>query len=215
MAQSEQEKLVAYTESKGWRHQFVNPTGWAGELVGRLMAVKNAYMHDCVLDVLDIKPDDAILEVGFGHGRFIELAAKRAANGRVHGIDHSETMVRQASKRCRKLVGEGRVELRRGSVAQLPFDDHSFSKVVDINCFHHWPIKERCLDEVKRVLRPGGCLCLALRHRAEKPGKLTAPGMGELEIAEAQGLLERMAYKNVRRIDREMARLVTCLIGEV
>lgn len=51
------------------------------------------------LALVDIQPDDRVLEIGFGPGIAIERAAELARRGKVIGVDHSELMLRQASRR--------------------------------------------------------------------------------------------------------------------
>jgi ubiquinone/menaquinone biosynthesis C-methylase UbiE len=107
----------------GWREQFGRPSGLLGRAVGRLMAAKNHYMNQLAVEVLNVQPDDQVLEIGFGPGRAIEMVAAGMTNGFVSGVDHSEVMLRQAAKRNRKLIEAGRVELRQASVSRLPYAD--------------------------------------------------------------------------------------------
>ncbi len=65
----------------GWRAQFACPTGAVGRMVGHLMAVKNAKMNRFAVETLDAQPDDQVLEIGFGHGRAIQMIAERAPRG--------------------------------------------------------------------------------------------------------------------------------------
>ena len=45
-----------------------------------------------VVSQLDVQPTDRILEIGFGPGVAVGELARRATNGRIYGIDHSEVM---------------------------------------------------------------------------------------------------------------------------
>ena len=115
------------------------PSGWLGWLIGSLMARETAAANDAVLAVLDLVETDRVLDVGFGHGRTVEQAAAAATRGRVAGIDLSEEMLRLASRRCRRLVAEGRVELRRGDAAALPYPAQAFDKVLSVHTLYFWP----------------------------------------------------------------------------
>ena len=77
--------------------QFGRPSGWLGRIAGSLMA-KGADDDRWLVDLLDVQPEDRVLEVGFGPGVAIELLAARASRGRVAGVDPSDVMVRQATK---------------------------------------------------------------------------------------------------------------------
>ena len=61
--------------------------------------------------LLDVQPQDHILEIGFGPGLAIRELARRATDGFVLGIDHSEVMVRRAAIRNRAAIEQGRVRL--------------------------------------------------------------------------------------------------------
>ena len=51
------------------------------------------------IELLDLKEDEHVLEIGFGPGVAIQMASQRVPRGVVVGIDHSEVMLRQAMKR--------------------------------------------------------------------------------------------------------------------
>src|SRR5215813_908175 len=143
--------------------QFACPTGLPGRLAGRLMAIKNARMNEFAVEMLRIQPDDQVLEIGFGHGRTIRTIAERARAGFVAGIDLSDVMVRQAAKYNLDLIVAGRVEVRKGSVADLPYECGRFTKALAVNNYHFWPNAELNLIELRRVLREGALLVLCLR----------------------------------------------------
>ena len=42
-----------------------------GRFTGWLMGIKNAPMHEFAVEALEVKPDDCVLEIGFGHGRMM------------------------------------------------------------------------------------------------------------------------------------------------
>jgi len=55
--------------------QSSHPTGMLGWIIGSIMSRETAALNATVLDALELRPTDRILEVGFGHGRTIERAA--------------------------------------------------------------------------------------------------------------------------------------------
>jgi ubiquinone/menaquinone biosynthesis C-methylase UbiE len=141
-------------------NMFCMPKGALGQLGGQLMS-QDRWLPAWVLDLLEINPSDSVLEVGSGPGVGLELAAARAYEGRVVGIDPSETMLEMASRRNRTLIEAGRVQLRLGSVEKLPFDDATFDKAMTMNSLHLWPDPVAGLNEVKRTLRTGGRIAVA------------------------------------------------------
>ena len=72
-------------------NMFCAPKGALGRLGGQLMS-RDRWLPAWVLDLLEIKPSDSVLEVGSGPGVGLELAAARAYEGQVIGIDRSETI---------------------------------------------------------------------------------------------------------------------------
>lgn len=190
---------------------FAHPSGKGGALAGILMAFKNARMNDLAIEVLDAWPADRILEIGFGHGDTISHLAAQAWAGYVAGVDTSEVMVRQARRRNRLAIREGRVDIRRAGVSRLPFRNGRFDKVVATNCFQFWPRPEEDLREVRRVLRPGGRLLLVLRMRHPWRRKLVAPGFTSEEIEQVRTLVARAGFSGIHTESRRIGREVTLL----
>ena len=85
------------------------------------------------------------------------------------GVDASATMVRQALRRNRAAVRQGRVEIVRADAARLPFPDGHFSKAGSLNSFQFWPAPDQGLAELCRVLEPGGRVAVVLMARSDEP----------------------------------------------
>jgi SAM-dependent methyltransferase len=150
--------------------QFGRPSGPLGHLAGWLMARTDADDR-WVVELLDVQPADRVLEVGFGPGLAVALIAERVTAGLVAGVDPSEVMVRQAARRNRAAIREGRVELRRGTASALPYPDGHFTKACALHSLRFWPSAEEGLRELRRVLVPDGLLALALRMRRPGAGR--------------------------------------------
>jgi ubiquinone/menaquinone biosynthesis C-methylase UbiE len=86
-----------------------------------------------VVSLLDVRPADQVLEIGFGPGLAVAALA-RAGAGHVYGIDHSGVMLRQASRRNAAAIRAGRVTLINASVNQLPAAlDGPFDAILAVN----------------------------------------------------------------------------------
>ncbi len=96
----------------------------------------------------------------------IEYAAQTAIVGLVAGIDASETMVQAASHRNANAIKAGRVDLKHGEVASLPYEDESFDKAMTIHCIYFWANAIAGLQEIRRTLKPGGLLAITLLPKA-------------------------------------------------
>lgn len=194
-----------------WKRQFGHPSGRLGRFTGWLMGIKNAPMHAFAVEALDVQPGDKVLEIGFGHGRMVERIAARATGGFTAGVDTSDVMVAQATRRNRAAIDAGRVELKLGSVSEIPFDDGSFDKVCEANTFHHWPSRALGLEEVRRVLKPGGTLLLCIRGKAPAGKKEWAPGYSDVQIELTKETLLGAGFSGIRTEVRELGRKITCL----
>jgi ubiquinone/menaquinone biosynthesis C-methylase UbiE len=129
------------------------------------MAVETRALNDDVLRHLAVAPGERILEIGFGHGRTLERAAKASPGARFAGIDHAADMVVAVSRRARRLVQDGRLELRAGDSSALPWADATFDGGFAVHTIYFWDEPARHLSEIHRVLRPGGRLMLAFTDR--------------------------------------------------
>jgi ubiquinone/menaquinone biosynthesis C-methylase UbiE len=141
------------------------PTGLLGRALGAIMAMETRALNDQVLRQLAIVPGERILEIGFGHGRTLERAAKAHPEARFAGIDHASDVVTALARRCAALVEGGRLELIAGDSRALPWPDGSFDGVFAVHTIYFWRQAERDLAEVRRVLQPGGRLVIAFRER--------------------------------------------------
>ena len=122
------------------------PMGW---VIAKAMPRMEAGVYEIVAEMLDLQPDDELLDIGCGPGAF--LAAKAQHVRRVVGLDPSRVMLREAERRLADRIAAGTARLVTGSAAELPFEDGEFSAVTALNA----PIKHA---EAFRVLRPGGRL---------------------------------------------------------
>ena len=147
--------------------QFHQPTGLLGRLAGLIMAHRssNRERNSWTVGLLDIQPEDHVLELGFGPGLAIEEASRLAHRGRVVGLDHSETMVRVATRRNAKAIRDGRVHLELRSFEQLDDLDDRFDKILAVNALILSDDAGRVARSLHCLLRPGGTLAITFQSR--------------------------------------------------
>lgn len=145
--------------------QLRMPSGFLAKITGNKMNKSNELLYRLTLENLPIKTGDHILEIGFGNGKFFSKIFEKAKNVTAAGIDHSPEMVAQAIKINRKLVESHQLNLLAGNSDQLPFEDHVFDLVFCINVIYFWDNPALHLQEIHRVLKPGGYFCAGFRPK--------------------------------------------------
>lgn len=130
------------------------------DVVARITGYGPAYYRRAAMAV-PVRPGMTLLEAGCGTASLsLALAERMRGRGRIVGVDVAERQLEQA----RRKVGAASVpiELRRGSIAQLPLEDSSIDGICVSQVLHSLPqdVLERGLAESARVLVPGGFLGL-------------------------------------------------------
>ena len=170
-------------------NMFGRPRGMIGRLGGVMMARMNADCGVWAAALLEVNPNDRVLEVGFGPGVIIQHLSELAPAGHVAGIDPSPEMLEQARARNAIAIKDGRVDLRRGSVESLPFADNTFDKALAINSMQVWPEAATGLRAIRRVMRPGGRIALGFTRYSGQLNQgleqaLIAAGFADAQVKE-------------------------------
>ncbi len=147
--------------------QFGRPHGALGQLAGLIMAKRpsNIERNLWTLDLLDLKPGDHLLELGFGPGIAIQRAAEIIDEGHIVGVDHSETMLHQASKRNAGAIERGLVQLYLGTDETLPVFAYPFSKICSANVVQFWHDPVAVFRRLNALLAPGGIIATTYMPR--------------------------------------------------
>lgn len=111
-----------------------------------------------VVERLDVRPDDRVLEIGCGHGIAATLVCERLEEGHLTAVDRSEKMIQAATRRNAAHVEAGRAEFLVANLEELDLGERRFDKVfaVRVGLFHREP--ERARSMVERWLAPGGAV---------------------------------------------------------
>jgi ubiquinone/menaquinone biosynthesis C-methylase UbiE len=186
--------------------QFRQPRGLFGKLMGFLLSRVNRPAHKRTLGLLNIRPTDQVLEVGFGPGLAIQKAATMASQGWVAGVDFSETMVHQARKRNASAIAAGRVDLQYGSLSSRPYRADTFDKIFAVNVMYYLPEPLPVLKELWRVMKAGGRMALFLVAKEDMAKKLFAH-TGVLLLYTGEEILQLLVQAGYRRARFETRRI--------
>jgi ubiquinone/menaquinone biosynthesis C-methylase UbiE len=105
---------------------------------------------------IELKDHGEAVDLGCGPGLLVIEMARQAPGLHVTGIDLSETLLADARETARQAGVAERVDFRLGNVEEIPFPDSSLDLVVSTLSLHHWSDPLKVLNEVHRVLKPGG-----------------------------------------------------------
>ena len=95
-------------------------------------------------------------DIGCGPGLLVAELARQAPDLQVTGVDLSDDMLARGAGYARLKGVADRATFRKGDACQVPFPDRSLDLVVSTLSLHHWRDPVDALNEIVRVLRPGG-----------------------------------------------------------
>ena len=213
-------KASLVTDKSTYLQQCQKPTGWLGRFVLWSMNSRHSKVTDWGVSKISIQPTDIILDVGCGGGRTLNKLAALATQGKVYGLDYSDASVSVARKTNRQWIAMGRVDVREGSVSQLPFADGLFDLVTAVETHFWWPDLPADMREVFRVLRPGGTLVVIAeiyKGATTNTAKLAEhylprSGMKLLSVNEHRDLFVKAGFTDIQIIE-EPSKGWICGIG--
>jgi ubiquinone/menaquinone biosynthesis C-methylase UbiE len=107
-----------------------------------------------LVKALRLPSDVRVLEVGCGRGIALPVLDRLCTPRRLAGLDIDEGLLREAADNLREHGSEA--ELHHGDVRRMPFADEAFDVIIDFGTLYHIARSRAALDEIARVLAPGG-----------------------------------------------------------
>ena len=144
----------------GFFDNMRKPKGKLGKIQLKSMNKEHTPVSLWGLKHLDIQDDDIVLDIGCGGGININRMSKNAK--KVYGVDYSIESVNLSREVNRQEIYDGKVEILKGNVQDLPFEDNTFDIVTAFETVYFWPDIEKSFGEVKRVLKPGGIFLIGM-----------------------------------------------------
>lgn len=191
------------------------PTGRIGRMLhGPAPAGLPPYQR--VLQALDLGAEDVLLEIGPGGGSFLARALQVVESAAA--IDHSQDMVDETCRRNAAALAAGRLDVRLGDAASLPWADGSFTAVVMNQVFFWLPDPGTVLAEVHRVLRQGGRLAMLGASDRPTTRLVVLPyllrGMRLYGDGELTRMLEAAGFTSVDVASRGLGQYVSAVRGD-
>jgi ubiquinone/menaquinone biosynthesis C-methylase UbiE len=137
---------------------------WAAAGRGDAMEDHHSDITDQTIALMDLRPNDRVLDLGCGTGWASRRLARIATTGEVVGIDVADEMLRRAEQAS---AGIKNVRYIWGSAESIPAEDNYFTKVLSVESFYYYADQGRALDELRRVLAPGGKLFILINLYAD------------------------------------------------
>lgn len=146
--------------------QLRQPSGENARETAASMNRANRETNRRAIELLRLKAHDKVLEIGPGNGAFAAQIVTAAAHVAYIGLDWSHDMVLEAQRRNHRLAAIYPVVFQHGNAKHMHFADASFDKVLAVHTVYFWDNPQAHLQELRRVIKPSGQLCLAFGDRS-------------------------------------------------
>ena len=144
------------------------------------------FSPEALLKQCNLPVNPCLLDVGTGTGFYLQFLVQAAEpDGRVMAIDTSPEMLTHVKEKLNRWT-EGRVVLVKGAEDWLPIPDQSADLAWLVFVFHELQNPREYLDELKRVLKPGGTICIVewnKKVRDKGPPPEEVPSRAEMDGA--------------------------------
>jgi ubiquinone/menaquinone biosynthesis C-methylase UbiE len=173
---------------------------WAAAGRGDEMEDHHSDITDQTLGLMNIQPNDHILDLGCGTGWASRRMARVATAGEIVGLDVADEMLRRAEQTSSSFKN---IRYVWGSAEKIPAADSYFTQVLSVESFYYYADQEKALAELSRVMTPGAKLFILIN--LYKNNHYSLRWVSELKVpvqalseAEYKALLEKHGFKNVQ-----------------
>lgn len=130
---------------------------WYNAHAVNLFSKEGYWRHDYnyILCVLKRRNPAEMIDIGCGTGAFLARAAAVLKHTQLYGMDISQSMADAAARRL-----GGRAQITRGDAEAMSFEGERFDAATCVLSIHHYPHAQSAVNEMYRILKPGGVLCI-------------------------------------------------------
>lgn len=145
--------------------------GWAKDGRAQKLQSDHLYVTEKTMLMMELKPGERVLDLSCGAGWATRLLAQRVAQensqpGQVVGVDISGEMISLARESSREFRNIAYIQ---ASAESIPLQANRFDKILSVEAFYYYPDQDRALEEMYRVLAPGGRLFIVINIYRENP----------------------------------------------
>lgn len=186
--------------------QCMKPHGEEGIQAIENMNENHRPISEFAFESINVGENDKILDIGCGGGVNIEKFLKLTANN-VDGLDYSEVSLSQSVKRNKKAVEDGRCQVIKANVINMPIEDGMYDLVSAFETIYFWPDIENAFKEVSRIIKTNGQFMIAQgtdgNHPDDKKWLSTVEGMKVYTADELKRYLLNAGFSSVSCFKKE------------
>ncbi len=139
---------------------------WAKDGRAEKLESDHLYVTQQTMLLMDLRPGDQVLDLSCGSGWATRLLAGRVSEGAATGVDISAEMVELARQDSRGIKN---IEFLQAPADAIPLQSGRFNKILSVEAFYYYPDQDRALDEMYRLLAPGGRLFILINIYRDNP----------------------------------------------
>lgn len=210
-------------ELKELAAQLRQPKGSKGIEVADLMNDINIAMTHHAIENLNISDNDKIMELGHGNCKHLSHLLNQKSNLTYYGLELSELMYKEAERINQHFIKNKQAHFFHYNSLEIPFSNNYFNKIFTVNTIYFWSNPKHLLDELFRILKPNGTLCITFVQKEfmqqlpftaygftlydnEKLTKLISST--QFKITDSKTQTETIKSKTGDSVDREFATFI-------
>lgn len=148
-------------------NQTRKPEGFLGRLMLSGMSFGHASVADWAMSLLNIPEPLEIVELGCGNGRDAGELLKKYPGSKVTAVDYSPLSVERTKRTNKKMLEAGRIKVLDDDVSNLKLEHEKFDLATAFETIYFWPGLERCFENVKKILKPGGHFMVVMESNGQ------------------------------------------------
>ena len=202
-------------ELKEIARQLAHPDGERGVDMGHMMNESNISMIRNAIRHLKLKDEELVLELGHGNANHLTELHQQASDLVYYGLDISATMNSEAEDYAKEnnLMSKSSFTLYDGT--DIPFTKNTFDKIFTVNTIYFWQDPNQLLDELYRVLKDDGILCITFVDKGTMDMlPFTAYGFTKYTADSFEALIDKSQFKTIS-IERYAEKIKNKMLQEM